>query len=313
MDKDTILLNTREVANFLNINEKMVYSLIAEKGLPATKITGKWLFPKHLVELWVENTSVNYPKTASPLPPYHGLLIISGSNDILLDKTMSLFNRRYPEHIAVFGNVGSQGGLKALGRGLCHIASSHLLEEGKEEYNFEFAFEELRGELPAVVNFCQREQGLLVATGNPQRIQGIADLGQPDIRVANRPSGTGTRLLFDRELQKAGIGGTEIKGYEREFRSHLDVGVEVLSGRADTGLAIRPVAGLLGLGFVPLRWERYDFLLSKERFFEEGVQLFVGLLHEPSFRDLGKRLDGYDLSLSGKMVYPQQSKQGVEQ
>ena len=70
------LFNTREVAHFLDINEKVVYNLIAEKGLPATKVTGKWLFPRHLVEQWLENQTINYPKAASPIPAYHGLLII---------------------------------------------------------------------------------------------------------------------------------------------------------------------------------------------------------------------------------------------
>ena len=86
------LLSTREVAEFLNINEKMVYTLIGEKGLPATKVTGKWLFPRHLVEQWLENQTINYPEPSGPLPPYHGLLIIAGSNDILLDRIISLFN-----------------------------------------------------------------------------------------------------------------------------------------------------------------------------------------------------------------------------
>ncbi|MDY6951049.1 MAG: helix-turn-helix transcriptional regulator [Thermodesulfobacteriota bacterium] len=301
------LLNTREVSHFLDINEKMVYTLIAEKGLPATKVTGKWLFPKHLVERWLENRTMNYPQDVRPLPPYEGLLIVTGSNDILLDRTISLFNRLYPKHIAVFGNLGSKGGLKALGRGLCHIASSHLLQEDEEEYNFQFALQEFNEALPALVNFCKREQGLLVAKGNPKGIRGIPDLGQPAIRIANRPEGTGTRLLLDQRLQKAGISPSQINGYEHEFRSHLDVGLEILSGRVDTAPAIRPVALLLGLDFVPLRWERYDLLISKDHFFEEGVQLFLGLLHEKPFRELAQQMDGYDLELSGKMVFPQQS------
>ncbi len=301
------LLNTREVSHFLGINEKMVYTLIAEKGLPATKVTGKWLFPRHLVERWLENQTMNYPQDTQPLPPYHGLLVITGSNDILLDRTISLFNRLYPDHVAVFGNLGSQGGLRALSRGLCHMASSHLLQEDEEEYNFQFAFQEFKEALPVLVNFCKREQGLLVSKGNPEKIKGVSDLGRPGIRIANRPIGTGTRLLLDRGLQKAGIKEAEIEGYDREFRSHLDVGLEVLSGRADTAPAIRPVAHLLGLGFVPLRWERYDLLISKDRFFEQGIQLFVGLLHEPPFRDLAQELEGYDLTLSGKMIFPQQS------
>ena len=138
------LLSTKEVAEFLDVNEKMVYGLIAEKGLPATKVTGKWLFPRHLVEQWVENSIVNRPVDRRPLPAYHGLLIIAGSDDILLDRTISLFNRLYADHVAVFGNMGSLGGLRAMRRLLCHMAASHLLQEADEEYNFKYAAEELR-------------------------------------------------------------------------------------------------------------------------------------------------------------------------
>ncbi len=162
------LLSTKEVAQLLDINEKMVYSLISEKNLPATKVTGKWLFPASLVEQWITERTINRPVTSSPLPPYHGLLIIAGSNDILLDRTISLFNSLYPEHVAVFGNLGSLGGLKAMRRSLCHIAASHLLQENEDEYNFKYASEELT-ELPAVVNFCRREQCLLVPKGNPRK------------------------------------------------------------------------------------------------------------------------------------------------
>ncbi len=307
------LLNTREVAQLLDINEKMVYTLIAEKELPATKATGKWLFPVHLVERWVENQTINYPKAVDPLPPYHGLLIIVGSNDILLDRTISLFNRVYPDHVAVFGNVGSMGGIKALARDLCHMAASHLLQEDEQEYNFDFIAEKFGGEAPVLVNFCRREQGLIVAKGNPKGISSISDLGQAGIKIANRPDGTGTRLLLDRELDKAGLKGSKIEGYQQEFRSHLDVAMEVFSGRVDAALAIKPVANLLGLDFIPLRWERYDLLISKEHFFEQGIQLFLGLLHETQFRDIAKKLDGYDLSLCGKMVFPQQSKLNKEE
>jgi excisionase family DNA binding protein len=296
-------LSTKEVAQFLGINEKMVYSLVADKGLPATKVTGKWLFPLHLVEQWLENATINYPKAPDLLPPYHGLLIISGSNDILLDRTMTLFHNQYPENIPVFGNLGSMGGIRALRQNLCHIASSHLIQDDEQEYNFGIAREEL-GQLPAVINFCRREQGLIVAKGNPKEIESVADLAKSGVTIVNRPLGTGTRLLMDRELAKADVSPQRVKGYGREFQRHLDVGLEVLSGRADAGPAIRAVSGLLGLDFIPLRWERFDLMVRKERFFDKGVQLFLGLLHEPEFHALCGGLEGYDRSLSGKMVYP---------
>ena len=179
------LLTTKDIAKLLGVNEKMVYSLISEKGLPATKITGKWLFPRHLVEQWIDRSTINHPGTATPLPAYIGLLIIAGSNDILLDRTISLFNKSYPEHVAVFGNLGSLGGLRAMRRGWCHIASSHLLQENEEDYNFAFARAELT-EVPAVVNFSRREQGLLLAKGNPKKIRSVADLGQRGLKIVNR-------------------------------------------------------------------------------------------------------------------------------
>ena len=299
------LLNTREVAELLNINEKMVYSLISEKGLPATKVTGKWLFPHHLVTQWLENETINYPKESAPLPPYHGLLIICGSNDLLLDKTISLFNRQYSEHVAVFGNMGSLGGIRALRHNLCHIASSHLLQEDGKDYNFGYAGEEL-GRLPAVVNFCQREQGLLIAKGNPKKIMSVEDLGKENIRIVNRPVGTGTRLLLDGELKKKGIQGQSIDGYDIELQRHLDVGLEVLSGRADAGPGIRAVAGLLGIDFLPIRWERFDLIIPKDRFFDKGIQIFMGLFHQPAFKELVRNLQGYALDNTGEMVFPRE-------
>ncbi len=305
------LLSTKEVADFLGINEKMVYSLISDKNLPASKITGKWLFPKHLVEQWVENNTVNFPDPATKLPPYEGLLIIAGSNDLLLDQTISLFNSLYSDQIAVFGNLGSMGGLRALRQNLCHMAASHILQENDDEYNFEFAGKELDN-MPAVVNFCKREQGIIVQKGNPQNIHSIKDLVKPGIRIVNRPLSTGTRLLFDHELVKAEISSSRLAGYTNELGKHIDLGIEILSGRADAGPGIRPVAEQLGLDFIPLRLERFDILITKDRFFDKGVQYFIGLLHDKSFKKLAENLKGYDVSTSGKMIFPQEDTSSAE-
>ncbi len=297
------LLTTRELAKFLNINEKMVYTLIAEKGLPATKATGKWLFPRNLVEQWLEVKTINFPKQPAPLPAYDGLLIIAGSNDILLDRTISLFNQMTPEKMVAFGNMGSLGGIRALKRNQCHMASSHLIQKDGEEYNFESAKNEL-GQMPGIINFCRREQGIVTEKGNPKGIQSVADLGQAGIRIINRPIGTGTRLLLDEELAKVGLPGERIDGYEREVQRHVDLGLEVLSGRAHAGPCIRAIAELLDLHFVPIKWESFDLLILKERFFEKEVQGFLGFLSEPSFKQLGEQLPGYDLTYSGKMLFP---------
>jgi putative molybdopterin biosynthesis protein len=302
-DQMTQMLSTKEVAKFLGINEKMVYSLISEKGLPASKVTGKWIFPRHLVEQWVEASTVNYPQGHKMLPPYDGLLVITGSNDVLMEKALALFNSRYPGHLAVFGNLGSVGGINALRRSLCHMATSHLLQDNGQEYNFDFLKRQF-DRMPVVVNFCLRDQGILLQKSNPHKISCVGDLGKAGLRLVNRSLATGTRLLFDRELKQAGLAGERIAGYDHEVNRHMDVGLEILAGRADAGPGIRPVASMLGLDFLPLRQERYDLLVTRERFFDQGIQYFLSLLHERAFIQAAEQLAGYDVSKSGKMIFP---------
>ncbi|MGW8192736.1 MAG: substrate-binding domain-containing protein [Desulforhopalus sp.] len=294
-------LTTKEVAAILHVNEKMVYTLVSEKGLPATKVTGKWLFPRRLVEEWLETNILNYRAPASSSDT--GILLLAGSDDLLLQRSLSLFHTKYPGTVGFFANLGSMGGLKSLRRGICHIGVCHLLQDDNAEYNFDFADQEL-DKAPVFVNFSRRQQGLLVQKGNPKGINSVADLARDDVSIVNRPLGTGTRLLLDYEITRSEIASSKISGYRREVSRHLDAGLEVFSGRVDAAPAIRAVAGLLGLGFVPLRWERFDLLILRERFFEKAIQNFIGLLHEKSFRELAQEFEGYDVSLCGKMLFP---------
>ncbi|MCF8056259.1 MAG: helix-turn-helix transcriptional regulator [Desulfocapsa sp.] len=296
-------LTTRDVAELLNVNEKMVYSLVNDKGLPATKVTGKWLFPRRLVEEWLESHILNYRPNSGDLSSNDGLLLLAGSDDPLFQKTLSLFHRKRNDTVAFFANQGSMGGLTSMRRGLCHIGLCHLLENEENEYNFNFAEQELE-KPPVFVNFSQREQGILIQKGNPKEIQSINDLARQDIKIVNRPLGTGTRLLLDYEISKSKIASENIDGYDVEVSRHIDAGLEVLSGRADAAPAIRAVAGMLDIGFIPLRWERFDLLISRERFFEKGIQSFISLLHEKEFRQMAQSFEGYDVSLCGKMLFP---------
>ena len=295
-------LTTKEVAQLLQINEKGVYALVSEKGLPATKVTGKWLFPRHFVEEWLDLSIVNVPTAASSSLD-GGRLFIAGSDDLLFQRVIGLYNSQNRGDLAFFANIGSMGGLLALRQRRCHIGVCHLLQDDKEEYNFRFAEQEL-DQSPVFINFSRREQGLVIAKGNPKQIGSVGDLARESVRIVNRPLNTGTRLLLDYEISRSDISGDDISGYEVEVGRHLDAGLAVLGGKADAAPAIRPVAELLGLDFLPLRWERFDLLINRDRFFEPPVQRFINLLHDPAFKQIAGEYVGYDLSTSGKMVYP---------
>ncbi len=296
------LMSTKEVSQYIGINEKKIYSLIEMKGLPATKVTGKWLFQRHLVDRWLEHHTENYPPAEKTADAYKNLLIITGSNDLLLDQLLEVFARRNPLPLPLFSNLGSMGGIRALKENLCHICSCHLLESNGDEYNFAYVEEEFGNDV-VLVNFCKRLQAIVVAPGNPKGIKELADLTSGRLRIANRKKGTGTRLLLDQELERQGVNGDQIPGYETEFPRHLDVALEVLAGRADAGLAIASVAEMLGLDQVEVRWERYDFIMRKDVFFSRSVQMLLALLRDEEFLRLSDKFFGYDLSLSGQVVF----------
>ena len=296
------LMSTKDISQYIGINEKKIYSLITANGLPATKVTGKWLFQRHLVDRWLEHHTENYPPAEKTPDTYKNLLIITGSNDLLLDQLLEVFARRNPLPLPLFSNLGSMGGIRALRENLCHICSCHLLESNGKEYNFAYVEEEFGNDV-VLVNFCKRLQAVVVPRGNPKGVKELADLTSGRLRVANRKKGTGTRLLLDQELERQSVSGEQIPGYETEFARHLDVALEVLAGRADAGLAIAAVAEMLGLNHVEVRWERYDFIMRKDVFFSRGVQMLLALLRDQEFISLADKFSGYDLSLSGQVVF----------
>lgn len=301
--QDSKFLTTKEVARLLHVNDKMVYSLVNDKGLPATKITGKWLFPRRLVEEWLETNILNYRTSGAGYLADQSILLLAGSDDLLFQKAMALFHRKNPAITPYFANLGSMGGLKSLRRGQCHIGVCHLLQNDEQEYNFDYADKELE-RAPVFVNFSLRRQGLVVEKGNPKGIGKIADLARDNLVIVNRPLGTGTRLLLDYEIARSEISSKMISGYQNEVSRHIDAGMAVLSGEADAAPAIEAVAGVLGLDFIPLRWERFDLLMEKDRFFERNIQSFISLLHDQAFRKLAASYTGYDVSLCGKMLFP---------
>ncbi len=301
--KAGVLLTTKEVASFLHVNEKMVYNLVQDKGLPATKVTGKWLFPKNLVEEWLETHITGFRGSATSRPTDEGILLMAGSDDPLFQRTLSLFYTLHSPLTAFFANLGSMGGLNTLKRGQCHLATCHLLQEDAREYNFEFAARELN-DTAVIMNFSKREQGLVVSSGNPKNIHSVADLAKPGITIVNRPLGTGTRLLLDHEITVSDIRSRDIDGYHHEVSRHIDAGLAVKSGKADAAPAIRAVAGMLDLDFISLRWERFDLLIDKRRFFDENIQRFLGIFHEKVFQELVDSFIGYDVTECGKILFP---------
>ncbi|MEV6902699.1 molybdopterin biosynthesis protein [Amycolatopsis sp. NPDC051372] len=228
-------------------------------------------------------------------------IVAIGSHDLVLDLAASALRANDPLVTLASSNVGSLGGLVALRDGLCHLAGSHLLDPATGEYTLPYV-ERLLGEDAAVIRLVHRDQGLLVARGNPLGLKDIDDLTRPGVRYVNRQRGAGTRALLDHELGRRGIDPAVIPGYAREEHTHLAVAAAVSAGRADTGLGILAAARAFGLDFVPVAQEPYDLVMRAADVSHDLLAPLWTLLADPGFRTRVEKLGGYSCAQTGERI-----------
>lgn len=232
--------------------------------------------------------------------PEHTILAV-GSHDLALE-LLGVFLRRRMEKVSLSAaNVGSMGGIMAIRNNEAHIAGVHMLDEQTGKYNIAFAEKFLPKGNWQLVHLAMRMQGFMVMPGNPQGIEGFADLTRSGVTFINRQRGSGTRMLLDYQLAKAGIDYSQIVGYEKEVGTHMAVGATVKAGAADTGLGVQAAAVALGLDFIPAAQEQYDILLNFAAD-DERLAVILDILQSDEFRREVEGLGGYDLSSAGNVV-----------
>jgi molybdate-binding protein len=215
---------------------------------------------------------------------------LAGSDDPALDIVV----RHAGGAITTVGTRGSFQGLTALWRGTADGAAIHLLHHSGE-YNAPYAAALLRGRDPTLIHLWRREQGLVVAPGNPDNITNASDLR--NVRVAKREFGAGTRVLLDRMLQDADIPPDSVPG--PETASHLEVALAVASGVAAAGIGLRAAAAALDLDFIPLVWEQYDIVLRGRAL--GAAEPLITTLRDAVIRQRIDELGGYDTSRAGEI------------
>jgi putative molybdopterin biosynthesis protein len=238
-------------------------------------------------------------------PEIEETIVVIGSHDLALDIIANFLRLKFPEATLSSAHVGSLGGLLALKRGEAHLAGTHLLDEATGEYNVSYVRQHLTGVPAVLVNLSYREQGFIVAPGNPKRINTFNDLVRDDVRFVNRQRGAGTRVLLDFHLRRLGLAPEQVAGYQREEYTHLAVAAAVAGGTADVGLGIRAAATALGLDFVPVAEERYDLCVLKEYWEGKVGERLRAVLADPEFQAAVLTRGGYDLRDCGRVVYEQ--------
>jgi putative molybdopterin biosynthesis protein len=297
-------LTTKGVAEHLGIHEKQVYALVKAGKIPASRVTGKWLFPRRLLDEWIEQTAMEGLATARKRgKKIEGALLAAGSHDPVLDILQSHLAILHPGVVLFSAATGSTEGLRMLNLGHTDLAWSHLVDAETGEYNVPHVKQIVTALRPVVVNLLWRDLGFVTAPGNPLGIRGFEDLGRDGVRLINRQAGAGTRLLLDRRLGELGIQTATVQGYGLEAATHYEVGLAVLSGEADTGLASGSVARMLGLDFIQVVQERFDLVTTKDTYFGPGVQAILEVLRNADFRRRVANLGHYDFRDAGRILY----------
>src|SRR5437867_185638 len=292
------LLNTKQVAKYLGINEKKVYYLAKGGKLPCTRVTGKWVFPKKLIDEWIEENSRGAVRDKKREP--REFLLAAGSDDPSLGILRDLYASRKTPASLFMATVGSSAGLTAIRDGVADFALAHLLDPATGDYNLPFIQKTIPSGV-AVVPLFHRELGLLLRPANPLGLRTLADLTRTGVRMINRQQGSGTRHYVDQEFSRLGVEPKKIAGYDDTVTTHLEVGLKILREEAHAGIATRAAARLLGLDFIPLTQERFDMLIPKERFFSPAIQTLLEIVGSREFRTRVEAMGGYDTSESGRI------------
>ena len=253
----------------------------------------------------LEGLRENEPTTAEllrPLSSVRNTLVAVGSHDNTLDVLADELRAGHTGLTLSSSHVGSMGGLMALKKGGCHMAGSHLLDTADGSYNLSYIDRFLPDTPVRVVHLVFRDQGLMVARGNPKNIEGIEDLARDDVRFINRQGGSGTRILLDYRLGGLEIDPTSIGGYENEEFTHMSVAVTVLSGAADAGLGIHAAARALGLDFIPVVTEQYDLIVPEVYFDTEMIGKLLETIRSDRFKARVGDLGGYSTEKTGEII-----------
>ncbi len=292
-------MTTREVAEYLRIKERKVYDLLRDKRIPATRVTGKWLFAKPLIDHWLA-TGTEFPDRAQDMSPAGASPppVCAGSHDPLLEWSL----RESGCGLAMMPG-GSLDGLGRLAAGEAVVSGLHVYDAETDSYNQAAVAEACAGLDVVLIEWAWREQGLVLAPENPLGIGSIKDLKPKKARVVARQPQAGAQILLEHLLEEAGLGMADLDVIEHTAMSETDLGLAVLEGKADAGLAVASAAHQYRLDFVPLHRERYDLAVRRRDYFEAPVQALLAFARSPGFTERAGEMAGYDVSGLGRVVF----------
>lgn len=286
-------LTTAEVAAYLRLKERKVYDLVRHGDMPCVRITGKLLFPRQMIDLWVMNHLEGDEHSSTPVAA-----VLAGSHDPLLEWAA----RESGAGLALLCR-GSMDGARRLLDGRVMLAGLHVLDPQSGAYNAPAALGLGGMRDLVIIHWAVRHQGLLLPPGNPLGLRRLADLARPGLRIAQRQPEAGADTLFRSLLDRAGVDYGSLLLSDHPSLSEDDLALAIREGQADAGLAIEAAARRHGLEFIPLHLENFDLAIRRRHYFEPPVQRLLAFARSARMHERARMLGGYDLSTLGAVAY----------
>lgn len=298
-----------EVAQLLKISKLTVYDLIKRGELIAYRVGRQMRIDQQELDRYKSKNSTGTVDGKNQISKENkGIgksslkqVVISGQ-DIVLDM-LSKHIEKHTSFTPLRLYNGSLNSLISMYNGECSIVSVHLYDGDTGEYNLPYVKRILVSQPFILINLVCRTAGIYVKKGNPLKINGWTDLADRHVKIVNREKGSGARVLLDEQLRINGIPAALLNGYENELTSHFSVASAVASGQADTGVGIENVAKMVNVDFIPLIKEQYDLVILKTEENHELVKIIKEAVLSSEYRSQLEQIHGYDLSLTGKIIY----------
>ena len=288
-----------EVAKLFKISKHTVYELIKRGELRAFKVGNMMRIEPEEINRYKQLTETTPKAVNTALDTIR----LAGSHDFLVEHLVKYVTRQNSGVSIQPTYIGSLEGLMMLYRNMCDVAAIHLLDPNSKQYNLPFIKQLFVNEPITVMRLAAREQGLIVAKGNPKGIKNFHDLTRDDVVFVNRQKGSGTRFLLDFHLENKEIVPDKIKGYDNEEWTHLSTASLISGGKADAALGIQSAACKLDLDFVPICAEQFDLVFRWTKQNQSSLQLLIDILEVTNFKESLQDKEGYDVSELGQIIY----------
>ena len=295
--QNDMFMSVKQVAEYLHLNEKKIYSLVNDQKIPATKVTGKWMFPRELVDRWMLDST------------HGGLLtdrlVIAGSDDPLLYRVIMEFAQETGSYALIsYTPTGTKLGLDLLQSNRIDACCMHWGPKEESHLRHPALLNQYsRSKQWVLIRAFRREQGLIVnpsllaqARNNPE------SLFTSEYSWVIRQSGAGAQRFLQEMLSRYGMNSADLN-VKLTALSERQAAAAIAMKKADAAPGARSAASEYGLGFIPFGWESFDLALPRDIWFRRLFQDLISRLRSKACQSIADELSGYDLTGTGELVW----------